>query len=83
MVASKRIHDEHVAKIQRENFDPPGIHGREKELNELSELRSYFVSASSVKPYMPHPSLRKISAEGKAKKKGNSLIEFLLRPFSS
>ena len=55
----------------------------EKELNELSELRSYLVSASGNKHCVPHPSLKVISTKVKPKKKGKSFKEFLMLFFGS
>ena len=80
IIESKRVHEEHIAKTSEKYFDRFGMHDHKKELNELSELRTYFVSASCNKHCVPHPSLKEIST--KVKQKGNSFKEFLLTLFS-
>jgi hypothetical protein len=80
-IKGKLVREAHGAKTHGKYFDQSEISNRKNELNELSELRSYFVSASFNKYCIPHPSLKEIST--KVKQKGKSFKEFLLTLFSN
>lgn len=79
IVESKRVHEEYVSKTSGKHFDQYVKQDLEKELQELGELRSYFVSASCNKHCTPHPSLKEISS--KLKQKGKSFRDFLMMLF--
>lgn len=80
IIESKRVLEEHVSKTSGKYYDQYVKHDRKKELQELGELRSYFVSASCNKHCTPHPSLKEISS--KVKQKGQSVKEFLMTMFT-